>query len=385
MTRQHTNVLFVHHGGDWIRGSEACLLSIIGHQLEAGKHCSLAANSTILLERASALGAETFQLAEGETAEFFPPKRIVTYSREVIERFRPSVIHINSPEIAKGYIAAGAMSGIPTVFHVHSIQRAAEHRWNWTLLASRIVGCGNAATASYEKHGIDGNRVTTIRNGVPFTDFGGKSNERAAELLGTRVGIPTVIFVGSLIARKRPSDLLEALTLVENVDAVIVGSGEQDGELRALVSQRGLADRVRFLGDRRDVPMLLSQADIFVAPSGWEALPLGVIEAAGVGLPIVASDIEPHREILGEYFPSILYPTGSVRGMADALNAAVVGALGARWSSDSAHAIREQFSQSQFLHGFSLLYETMSAESRASILSALPNISQVRALLRRSD
>ena len=75
-------------------------------------------------------------------------------------------------------------------------------------------------------------------------------------------------------------------------------SGDVSGALESLQKRLGLQDRVQFLGHREDVPEILAAADLFVFPSFYEGLPGAVIEAMALELPIVASDIEPVREIV---------------------------------------------------------------------------------------
>ena len=67
---------------------------------------------------------------------------------------------------------------------------------------------------------------------------------------------------------------------------VVVGDGELRDELRAAAPRRcGIADRVHFLGARRDLGNLLGATDVFVMPSLWEGLPLSMVLAMGAGLP----------------------------------------------------------------------------------------------------
>jgi glycosyltransferase involved in cell wall biosynthesis len=75
--------------------------------------------------------------------------------------------------------------------------------------------------------------------------------------------------------------------------------GEESDRLRAAADAAGVADAVRLLGARTDVPELLGAGDVFVAPSRWEGLGSAALEAMGVGVPLVVSDVPALRELVG--------------------------------------------------------------------------------------
>jgi glycosyltransferase involved in cell wall biosynthesis len=79
---------------------------------------------------------------------------------------------------------------------------------------------------------------------------------------------------------------------------LLVGKGGNDIEhvLRERLAALGIADRVVFAGLRADVPRLLKAADAMVFPSLFEGLPGAVLEACAAGTPVLASDIDVHRE-----------------------------------------------------------------------------------------
>lgn len=81
---------------------------------------------------------------------------------------------------------------------------------------------------------------------------------------------------------------------------VVVGEGEERASLEAAVARHDLADRVLLVGNRPDVPAVLSAADVFVLSSAWEGLPLVLLEAMAVGAPIVATDVGDVSGVVGE-------------------------------------------------------------------------------------
>ena len=102
-----------------------------------------------------------------------------------------------------------------------------------------------------------------------------------------------VLSVGELNRNKNHKVVIEAIAhlMDSNIKYILCGKGALRKKLEALVQQRGIAGQVFFLGYRKDVVDLCSQADVFAFPSHREGLGLASLEAMYGGLPIVASAI----------------------------------------------------------------------------------------------
>jgi glycosyltransferase involved in cell wall biosynthesis len=97
---------------------------------------------------------------------------------------------------------------------------------------------------------------------------------------------------------------------------VIIGNGPERPPLARLSAQAGIGERVEFTGevDRQSVYERMLASDIFISASRVEGLPLAVMEAMACGLPVVLSDIPPHREIVGD--DCVLVSPGDAAGFA---------------------------------------------------------------------
>jgi glycosyltransferase involved in cell wall biosynthesis len=80
--------------------------------------------------------------------------------------------------------------------------------------------------------------------------------------------------------------------------AVLIGAGAEQRSLRSLAADLRLGPRAVFPGEIMDAARLFRAFDVFAAPSRKEGMPLAVLEAMAIGLPVVASDIEAHRDVL---------------------------------------------------------------------------------------
>src|SRR5690606_22197949 len=135
-------------------------------------------------------------------------------------------------------------------------------------------------------------KLTTIKNGVGSRALS-LSKEDARRQLGLESGDFIFCTVGRLSAQKGQETLIRALKRVPGVKLLLIGSGELRDQLGQLAAAEGVTDRVSFCGEvaGTEVSRYLHAADAFVFPSRWETFGLAVVEAASVGLPIIASDI----------------------------------------------------------------------------------------------
>jgi glycosyltransferase involved in cell wall biosynthesis len=114
--------------------------------------------------------------------------------------------------------------------------------------------------------------------------------------------VPLLINVGRLARQKNHRTLIESLQSIPIAHLILIGEGELRADLEQQVARLDLGQRVHFLGEMKsaDVLDLLCIADVFVFPSLYEAMPMALVEAMGLGLPIVGGDIPAMREVLSD-------------------------------------------------------------------------------------
>lgn len=108
-----------------------------------------------------------------------------------------------------------------------------------------------------------------------------------------------VLSVGELNENKNQQIVIRALTRMtdQNIHYVLCGKGDQLENLQALAGELNIADRVHFLGYRKDIADILRQCDLFALPSKREGLPFAAMEAMYCGLPLVNSGIRGLTDI----------------------------------------------------------------------------------------
>lgn len=132
---------------------------------------------------------------------------------------------------------------------------------------------------------------------------------------------------GQVSVRKNHEVIIRAMAEIKNPKAkyLIVGFGELDEKYRALVKELGIEDRVVFAGYRGDVKRLLHAVDGYAFPSLQEGLPVALMEAMAVGLPIVCSRIRGNVDLIENGKGGYLYDCHDVKGFAEGMVKIVAG------------------------------------------------------------
>lgn len=169
--------------------------------------------------------------------------------------------------------------------------------------------------------GIDGGRITALRNGVDLQLFqpGARSVLRAA--LGLN-GF-TLLSVGHLIERKGHDIVIKALPALPDATLVIAGSGVERGKLEALALDLGVASRVTFLGalSQPDLTAYYRAADALVLASSREGWANVLLEAMACGTPVVASNVWGTPEVVASMDAGVLMPSRTPQGLIEAIEA----------------------------------------------------------------
>jgi len=132
-----------------------------------------------------------------------------------------------------------------------------------------------------------------------------------------------ILTVARLTPRKGIADLVEACRLLQgelDYEVVIVGDGPQKGELIARVERYGLADRFQFLGaqSQEEVREQLRRASVFVLPSYSEGIPVSVMEAMAMHVPVVVTRVNGVPELVRQGAGILLEP-GDIQALVVAL------------------------------------------------------------------
>lgn len=204
-------------------------------------------------------------------------------------------------------------------------------------------------------------REVVIPNGIPLPPPSTPADRVTARAaLGVDVDDLVVGIVARLDYIKGHDVLLEAVAKLApshpRLRLVCIGDGDREAELGTLARTLGIADRVRFLGLRRDVTALLPGFDVACLTSVFECAPLVVIEAMAAGVPVVVSEVGALREMVTDGVEGHLFPRGDAGALADRLaRLADDGELRARMGAAGRARAERQFRIEDTAAGFQRL------------------------------
>lgn len=188
------------------------------------------------------------------------------------------------------------------------------------LLSARtdaMVAVSDAVAADIKNYDrVSAEKIKVIHNGIDLSVFDiAASKADCRKKLGLSENDMIVGTIGRMSKEKNHKVIIDTLLrMPDGVKGLIIG----DGPLRKVLEEAG-GDRFYFTGqmEYNVIPFALNAMDIFCSSSLWEGFGMAVVEAMASGLPIVASDINSHREVLGD--AGLFFPAGKAEALAKSL------------------------------------------------------------------
>lgn len=249
----------------------------------------------------------------------------------LIDQLKPQIVHTHLYEAGIWGGLVGKLAGVPVVVTTeHSIALPKRRHLPLEPLVNhftdkRIAVSEEIRQCYIKNHGVSPERIIIIPNAVDVERFSGlNSRNRLRTQLGVNASSPLVGTVARLVQPKRLDRLLEAARMV--CDAVpqarflIIGDGPLREELEGQAMQLDLTpEYVRFLGNRLDIPELLSALDIFVLSSEMEGIPVALLEAMAASRPVVATRVGGIPQVIQDGYNGLLISPDDPAGLAKAI------------------------------------------------------------------
>ena len=221
---------------------------------------------------------------------------------------------------------------------------------------------------------VDQYKIVVIHNGCDVRRFNPHHPAPAGmrQALGFGETDPILVVIGRLEPQKGHRVLLESLPAVRRafpgVRVVCLGEGALRRELERRVTESGLTDAVRFVGQQPNVADWLALADATVLPSFYEGLPLAAIESLAAGRPMVATAVDGTPEVVVDGSTGLTVPPGD----AAALARAICRLLSDRWLGEKLALagrdwVLERFDAERQVQRTEALYELALARRGALI------------------
>ncbi len=243
-----------------------------------------------------ALGGRTYQLPNPAQA----PVRFLRESYRFFKTHRYHTVHSHFTSLNFFFYPLAKLFGTKNIIqHAHGTQWSDKklNGWRnylmlhsvWPLITHKLA-CSQAAGKFWY-----GKNFTVINNAIDIEKFDYNPAVRAQKRkeLGLENNF-VISHIGRFSPEKNHTFLIDIFAEVAKQEPsarlVLVGNGPLEENIKHLVTQKELQNKVMFLGVRKDVPALLQVADVFVLPSFHEGMPVTGVEAQATGLPCVFAD-----------------------------------------------------------------------------------------------
>jgi glycosyltransferase involved in cell wall biosynthesis len=246
--------------------------------------------------------------------------------REILRQGRYDVVHAHMYNFAGVILRAAARQGVGHRFaHLHTtgdgarttLKRVIYRKLMVYLVrrhATRVLACSHGALdAFFGKDCHDDPRMRVVYCAADLTPFEEPVDRKTVRAeLGVPADAMLMLHVGRFVEAKNHRYLIdifhETRKRRSDLHLVLVGEGELLAESLSQVRELGLEECVHYLGVRSDVAKWMRAADVMVMPSIREGLPVTMIEAAAVGLPLIITDMPGTREAKGLGCGAVLLP-----------------------------------------------------------------------------
>lgn len=282
---------------------------------------------------ASVLEASGIPVASLGMRRRVPDPRAIFRTATLLRRWHPDILHTHMVHANLLGRIVRLLYNVPVLISTaHSIMEGGR----WRDVAYRVTDPLCDITTQVSKAGLERyvrlrlvpeHKIRLVPNGVDAKTFA--PNLRIREELRSQLELGenfVWLAVGRFEEPKDYPNMLRAFAQAvahmkgyNEVTLLIAGEGPTKPAVEALARELGVECRVRFLGMRRDVAGLMNAADAFLLSSAWEGLPMVLLEAAAVGLPIVATEVGGNAEVVREGISGFLVPPGDHQALAGAM------------------------------------------------------------------
>lgn len=289
--------------------------------------------------------------------------------RAALRELRPDVVTTHSSKAGILGRLAGRALRIPVVSTAHgwaftsgvpplqaSVYRQIERAVG--PLARRIITVSEFdRRLALDARILAADRVVTVHNGMPDVPPSLRADPARTPV--------RLVMVARFGAQKDHPTLFHALAgLKEHAwELDLIGEGPLRDDTESLAATLGIADRVRFLGQRMDVAEILARAQVSLLVTNWEGFPLSILEAMRAGLPVVASSVGGVEESVRDGETGYTVPRGGVELLRDRIGKLLSdSALRVRLGANGRTRFEQQFTLEHSVTKTLDVYRTVLAE-----------------------
>ena len=206
---------------------------------------------------------------------------------------------------------------------VHSTERAFSFLEKITFrLSDKVIACG-VGTYQFLKRFVADSKLFLLPNGIRQKQININDLEELKVRYNIEGNFPVILSIGRLTHQKGFEYLIKSIRLLKSnypeIKLLIAGEGEVRENLQKLIDKLGQHDHVKLLGIVKNAFELFPISDVYVNSSLWEGLPLTLLEAMSMKIPIIATNVGGNSEVVIDHQTGLLIRSESENEIAEAI------------------------------------------------------------------
>lgn len=356
-----------------IGGGESHLLSLM-ENIDRSKFHPVVLSFTEgpMVERLRAMGIETEVIYTEKPFDISKWGRV----KKFIKSHDIDIVHAHGTRANSNVLWASRSIGLPVAYTVHGwsfhqdqsfLVRTLRTMGEKYLTQNSTINISvSASNQQSGKEVMPSFKSIVVNNGIDQKKFN-PENQFAAirKELGLSAETILVLFIARFTSHKQPLRLIDAFEKAQRelpgMHLLLVGEGDQREEAVRMISERKLQDNISLWPFRLDVPDILAGADIYVLPSLWEGLPIGLLEAMSMGKAVLATRVDGTKEVVQDGVNGVLVETTDlVNDLAKALvRLGSDASLRKELGSHAMETVNERFNAAVMTRSIEAVYQNM--------------------------
>ena len=328
-----------------------------------------------MIEKLKSQGIKTFVIHTTNPFDFTKWHKV----KKLLMEEQIDLVHAHGTRANSNVFWAARSLHLPVIYTVHAWSFHNDQAgwikkvriWSEKYLTSKMnvnISVSESNRESGKKY-INKFDSVVINNGIDHNKFAPASEyKNIRQELGICPEAIVVLFIARFTMHKQPLMLIrafvQAVKQLPQLKLLMVGEGDEKQKALALVKDLGIENSVCFQPFRLDVPDILASADIFVLPSLWEGLPIGLLEAMAMGKAVIGTRVDGTREVIQHYVNGLLI---DVNDMPEKLTEALV-LLGSdpelrnRMREKAMETVQRRFSATSMTRQIENVYKDLAAQ-----------------------
>jgi glycosyltransferase involved in cell wall biosynthesis len=319
------------------------------------------------------------KLEDGSRHAPWPFLRSVAKMAKVIISGGIDLVHVNFERCNRPVAFASKITSKPQICHVRNIQNEESVRHFYLKLSPYLIANSYATEASYAPFLLKSQKSFMVHNGVDLLRF--MPQKKIEGFYGIEKDAIIIAQVGRIVRGKKIDNYVKAMSRVikssnKKVYGLIVGDISDCNnqcifdtvyyeEIKKLIAQLGLDDRLIFTGFIKDQIKLFSNIDVLVQSSQVEGFGRTLIEAMAMGIPVIATKSGGAMEVIKDNSTGLLVSPDDINGFAQAIMKILLdNEFAGRLKKTGRERVENMFSIEEHVHKLEQIY--------TGILSAVP-------------